>query len=1622
MRKITFILALAMSILSLQTAKADQIVSIDDLQNKLYSNAPCTNTQWGDQFEGHWENLFDNNAATIFHSEYGNKTSVDGLDHYIRVDMGEGQSVQAFVFTFRTRNTNCTVNSPTEIVVEGSNEAEGTYDVIATLTGLPTTNSTDYTSDVLTNGNAYRFIRYRVTKTMSMQTDGGGKVFFFISEFGMNKVEQGETIVTELANFNPNKFYTVSTNGRGGWSVKADGSQFCSTADGGLGTNVDAANTRNQFAILTVDNENYYLFSVHANKFIKRDRTLVEGPGDPIEFAQADDGERVRVNFKGIADSYINLGGSNQMVIDSWSTMDAGNKVKFVEAGNFDPTAALAMLAPQQPEGEKLFEATTISNGQFAKSTTWYTMQIGASGLVIGDNGSSNHIALNNPKSDVNNAAQLWAFVGDNTYGYKLYNKQGGTAKVLAAPTDMIGNTGAESYPILVDANAVPEGYTDMWLFAASDKLGEGDTYFYMYEKDYPSNKVNNRNGKFAFWSTGADAGSTLNILFAETSVPVNSESGVFTASNSNNTWHSRWESSVVEGLSLSTNANNMTVSNGSIAGYSGQSGTSTYTITAPEGIDVTAISASFVNSTAENYALTLTIEGETYTSSATAQALNVNFETPARTARFTQSGANKGITFNDLYITLKRTKDEAAAGTDIFITLQGGTPYRIPAITLANNGDLIAVADYRPCGGDIGNGRVDLYTSISKDNGANWSAAQPIIEGQSWEAENRMYVGFGDPAIVADRESNRVLMLSCGGDITFQSGTPDHHQNIVRFYSDNNGETWSEPVDIAPAIYGMWDNSVNHGPAKAMFVGSGKIHQSRYVKVNDYYRLYCSVLLRNKNNAYTNFVLYSDDFGGNWGVLGGVEVAPIPSGGDEPKVEELPNGNVVLSSRVGGGRLFNIFTFTDFENAYGTWGTHATSNANNGGVVALNNSTNGEILIMPAIRKADSEKVWIALQSVPFGSGRANVGIFYKELASEDDYNTPANFAKDWDGSFQISRIGSAYSTMCFQSDSTIAFLYEEETYGAGYTIVYRNFSLEQITDSLYQISGDITMPTPDFESTVTDLIVKAQQLLSLEGVGYPKADDEGRDALAEAIATAESEEPSAATITALQSAIETYCSITDVELPVAGKAYTITVVAKSGRKYYLNYATEGLQIIERAENAQLPLTALFGSEANENGGISLKTIDGKYLVYHDKNGQTKVTDANYQGFQDGKDKRANITFTKIVNGGSVAANGNEQLFGLLYWNGLRGHNSNGGEVYGAIVVKTSDRTFDAADAPYFNDTYSSAILLEEYNSQPTVGGFYNIRSANTYRDYVNTTALIYATNAGNAMKWANGHNGANSNAVWTIEKDGNNYYAKNVHTNMYMNGLGLSETAANVAPSLLGDDQYIIRANGNMLHAQSANNGIANWDCTSEGQSNKSNASAWYIDEVESFGYTLSVSAAEWSTVILGYNAVIPENVTCYAVSSINGDWATLSEVEGILPANTAVFVNAAQGDYTFTYTATAAEATSMLAGTLYNKNIEPAANARIYVLSIVNGVVGLYPAKVNEEGTVFNNANKAYLEIASASKAIQFNFEGTTGIENVQGADAEAVIYDLTGRRVQQMNAAGIYIVNGKKVLVK
>ena len=397
----------------------------------------------------------------------------------------------------------------------------------------------------------------------------------------------------------------------------------------------------------------------------------------------------------------------------------------------------------------------------------------------------------------------------------------------------------------------------------------------------------------------------------------------------------------------------------------------------------------------------------------------------------------------------------------DVFPTLTTeAIPYRIPAITTTSKGHLLAVADYRHCRADIGYGRVDLHARMSEDNGKTWGDIYTIIEGDGTlvneDPNQSLNAGYGDPCLIADRESDRVLLVCVAGYQVFFRSTREKPNQVAIMHSEDGGKTWGTPQIITDQFYVPLDQSAV-GPIQSMFIGSGRIFQSRITKVGDYYRLYACMLARDKDNNFCNFVVYSDDFGNNWKILGDINVPGVPSKGDEPKTEELPDGSIILSSRTDGGRRYNIFKFTDADKAEGSWGECAFSGAENNGVTGLENACNGEIMILPVIRNNDNKKMHIALQSLPFGPKRTNVGIYYKELVDESDYGTPADFAKDWDGRYQVSNLPSGYSTMIQQADGEIAFLYEEDKYkteGGGYTIVYKNISIDKITEGKYSFA----------------------------------------------------------------------------------------------------------------------------------------------------------------------------------------------------------------------------------------------------------------------------------------------------------------------------------------------------------------------------------------------------------------------------------------------------------------------------------------------------------------------------------------------------------------------------------------
>ena len=194
----------------------------------------------------------------------------------------------------------------------------------------------------------------------------------------------------------------------------------------------------------------------------------------------------------------------------------------------------------------------------------------------------------------------------------------------------------------------------------------------------------------------------------------------------------------------------------------------------------------------------------------------------------------------------------------------------------------------------------------------------------------------------------------------------------------------------------------------------------------------------------------------------------------------------------------------------------------------------------------------------------------------------------------------------------------------------------------------------------------------------------------------------------------------------------------------------------------------------------------------------------------------------------------------------------------------------------------------------------------------------------------------------------------------------------------------------------------------------------------------YTLNVTSAGWATLYLNFPAAIPtfdgEDAGAYIVTGVKeGNWLNLVKVTGVLPANTGVIIKADQGGYTFAYSTNEADdvTDNLLEGTVTDKNIEGEA----YVLGYAEGTTDVVFGKAKMNGTSWkNNANKAYLPVSNlpaGTNAAYYSFrfgEGTTAIENVEVENEVKAIFDLTGRRVEAITAPGIYIVNGKKVLVK
>ena len=194
-----------------------------------------------------------------------------------------------------------------------------------------------------------------------------------------------------------------------------------------------------------------------------------------------------------------------------------------------------------------------------------------------------------------------------------------------------------------------------------------------------------------------------------------------------------------------------------------------------------------------------------------------------------------------------------------------------------------------------------------------------------------------------------------------------------------------------------------------------------------------------------------------------------------------------------------------------------------------------------------------------------------------------------------------------------------------------------------------------------------------------------------------------------------------------------------------------------------------------------------------------------------------------------------------------------------------------------------------------------------------------------------------------------------------------------------------------------------------------------------------TISIATSEgFGTYYNSNSYILPEGLTAFGYKEANTDGTLVKTEEftggDVVPANAALVVKGNTGKYECY--ATDKEATKTLEGNLLkgvttDTKIEAASGVKRYILTRADdGILAFYRTNT---GNINVKANRAYLEVPTAMAVASFSLEGSaTGINNVVTTAAKQGIYTISGVRLNATTTkelpAGIYIVDGKKVIVK
>lgn len=341
---------------------------------------------------------------------------------------------------------------------------------------------------------------------------------------------------------------------------------------------------------------------------------------------------------------------------------------------------------------------------------------------------------------------------------------------------------------------------------------------------------------------------------------------------------------------------------------------------------------------------------------------------------------------------------------------------------------------------------------------------------------------------------------------------------------------------------------------------------------------------------------------------------------------------------------------------------------------------------------------------------------------------------------------------------------------------------------------------------------------------------------------------------------------------------------------------------------------------------------------------------------------------------------------------------------------------------------TFKSTVVM------PEDGKVYRI-----YAKWADGTK-IYAVNDGsttttNSKYYTSGSKTVptDNKGLWIVQKVGGNYnFASAVANSLftYVQGAnGDKSQIVNIIPSTgknLG--QFCLGAKEAKVHIAMNSDASKLDQLTGQNFDTGAWSTEWFFEEVsetdfagQPVNFAESTDNKNYATLNLPYASKLPEGVTAYKAGNVVDNDLNIivyKNTGDVLPANTPVLLTAdAAGEKNFVPAPYAAAEVTGFQGTLSAKAVTA---TNTYILSRNGGETVKFFALDENNNTI--NANKAYLVVpAAGAQALNFNFgNNITGIQNaaVEGVNANAPLFDLSGRRVVKAVKGGIYIQNGKK----